>query len=973
MCNWKKWIWPGILAIVLLTALAMLMKSGSIEEDLRAKALGGLSANHEWAQVELDGRDLTLSGTAPSEDAASTALTIAKEAYDVRVVASDVVLLPVADPYQLSAVKTEAGITLEGSVPNEGLRASVVEAATAASDGASVTDNLSLARGAAEGFGALAGFGIGQLTEFSTGSASLSGSSLTIEGDAPSVEIYNAANAALAGDLPGDGTLAAANITAPTADPFTFSATKSADGIVLEGYSPSNEVRNTIVSAAENAAGGASVTDNLQLALGAPDGFDALAGFGVSQLADLTSGEVSLSGSSLSVKGAAPTVTIYNATNEALSGELPGGGTLALAEISPPTADPYVLTATKTADGINLDGFVPSEAARTIVLEAAKASNPGVAVTDNLKLALGNPDGFAALSDFGVAQLGQLSSGEASLVGMDLSIKGEAATFEDFDAITKALSERVPAGGNLAMHEVIRPSVSPYVFSATEGEGGITLDGFVPDEPTRNALVSAAGAASDGAVNDNLQIARGAPAGFSEMAGFGLARLGEFSTGSVSLSDSALSVRGTALSPEAYAAASAAMAGDIPGGGNIIDAQITRSTVSPYTFTATSNESSMVLSGYVGSEAEQQSAVRYATENNPGVEIVDQLVIANGAPDGVNWSDANTLAISAAVQLSSGSASISDSGYSVEGIAKTPAAHDAVKGTANGDLPAGLELAREDVRLPVADPYLWSLTSQEGVNPVLSGFVPDAGFSETNEAEVADILPGDLPVENNLERAGGAPEGLKGATSLAIRAVSGLINGKAEISGTKLMVIGEAPTEEIANAVRASVEGDLPPGFTGRHDISVRPAPPMEPEPTVEPEPVDEPEPVAAAQPMPTVEACQADLTAALQSETIQFETNKSVIREGSFGLLDRLSQIVKVCPAATVEIGGHTDSDGSDAYNQALSEDRANAVRSYLVRNGVFVGRMNAVGYGEQKPIADNENDEGKARNRRIEFTVIR
>jgi len=66
MCNWKKWIWPGIFAVVILTALSTWFKADVVQEDLTAKALQDLQTEHSWADVSLDGRDLTLSGTAPS-------------------------------------------------------------------------------------------------------------------------------------------------------------------------------------------------------------------------------------------------------------------------------------------------------------------------------------------------------------------------------------------------------------------------------------------------------------------------------------------------------------------------------------------------------------------------------------------------------------------------------------------------------------------------------------------------------------------------------------------------------------------------------------------------------------------------------------------------------------------------------------------------------------------------------------------
>ena len=64
MCNWKKWIWLGIFAVVILTALSTWFKAGDVEQDLTAKALEGLNTEHSWADVSLDGRDLTLMGNA---------------------------------------------------------------------------------------------------------------------------------------------------------------------------------------------------------------------------------------------------------------------------------------------------------------------------------------------------------------------------------------------------------------------------------------------------------------------------------------------------------------------------------------------------------------------------------------------------------------------------------------------------------------------------------------------------------------------------------------------------------------------------------------------------------------------------------------------------------------------------------------------------------------------------------------------
>ena len=103
----------------------------------------------------------------------------------------------------------------------------------------------------------------------------------------------------------------------------------------------------------------------------------------------------------------------------------------------------------------------------------------------------------------------------------------------------------------------------------------------------------------------------------------------------------------------------------------------------------------------------------------------------------------------------------------------------------------------------------------------------------------------------------------------------------------------------------------------------------------------------------------------------IRFEPGRASIDPDSAGLLDRLIEIAMRCPTANIDIAGHTDADGEDAFNQALSEKRAQAVTDYLVKAGLPAGRFTALGYGSSQPVASNDTDEGKAQNRRIEFLV--
>jgi OOP family OmpA-OmpF porin len=105
----------------------------------------------------------------------------------------------------------------------------------------------------------------------------------------------------------------------------------------------------------------------------------------------------------------------------------------------------------------------------------------------------------------------------------------------------------------------------------------------------------------------------------------------------------------------------------------------------------------------------------------------------------------------------------------------------------------------------------------------------------------------------------------------------------------------------------------------------------------------------------------------------INFDFNSAVVKPVSYPVLDDAARVLKAKPKMRVEIGGHTDSVGPDSYNMKLSNERANAVREYLIRyHNVETYRLIAVGYGETQPIADNRTRSGRDMNRRIEFKIL-
>ena len=107
--------------------------------------------------------------------------------------------------------------------------------------------------------------------------------------------------------------------------------------------------------------------------------------------------------------------------------------------------------------------------------------------------------------------------------------------------------------------------------------------------------------------------------------------------------------------------------------------------------------------------------------------------------------------------------------------------------------------------------------------------------------------------------------------------------------------------------------------------------------------------------------------------DNVYFETGKSTLKASSYKALDDLVEVLKLKSAMAIEIQGHTDNVGKEEDNMKLSQDRANEVRKYLTSKGIDATRIAAKGYGATMPIADNNSEAGKAKNRRTSLKVLK
>lgn len=115
----------------------------------------------------------------------------------------------------------------------------------------------------------------------------------------------------------------------------------------------------------------------------------------------------------------------------------------------------------------------------------------------------------------------------------------------------------------------------------------------------------------------------------------------------------------------------------------------------------------------------------------------------------------------------------------------------------------------------------------------------------------------------------------------------------------------------------------------------------------------------------------EGDLLAITLKGDVGFDLDSDVVRPGLYNELDRIAQIMVKYPQTSILVEGHTDSTGSETYNQQLSERRASSVTSLLVQRGVDAQRINIIGYGESQPVATNDTPEGRQMNRRVEIRI--
>ncbi len=612
-----------------------------------------------------------------------------------------------------------------------------------------------------------------------------------------------------------------------------------------------------------------------------------------------------------------------------------------------PLVSPYQWSAKRAGRLVTLSGAVPSEGSRGAVLAAARRAMPKAEIVDQMAPARGAPTAFGPATTFALARLAEFGEGTVSLTDSTLVVTGVALDAATYAAAREALQQDLPASVVLGPVDVEPERADPFVWSANFDGTNVALAGFVPNKVVHESLVASIKATLPGAaVEDRVAIASGDPPGFAEAAGFAITVLDRLRSGGVTLDGLKLDVAGAAKSVDDYEALLASLSGPLPEGMQVVAAEVEPAPVSPYGWRAERADGHVVLTGYVPDPESQAEVVGLARSLFGGDAIESRVRVAAGEPR-MDWVGAIKFALGQLALLSRGSVDLGDKTYAIEGEAASSDAFIAVSDVNTHKLPASLVLGKADVTPPRVSPFRF-VAERKGNGVVLSGDVASAADRQ-HVIEAVQHKFGAVPIEDRLVFASGGPQDFGVAVDTAVQLLSRLTGGRIEIVDKALSLAGYTYYPAAVGEIADDLGGELPEGFTvAANAVAAR----------------QDDQPVTPAQ-------CRDLLQKALQTGRIAFSGTKAALAADSIGVLDRISAIVARCPDAAVEIGAHSDSDGSASRNRDLTQVRADAIADYLVGAGVKRERLTAMGYGESKPIADNSTAAGKAANRRIEFTV--
>ncbi|KAA9010564.1 OmpA family protein [Histidinibacterium aquaticum] len=544
--------------------------------------------------------------------------------------------------------------------------------------------------------------------------------------------------------------------------------------------------------------------------------------------------------------------------------------------------------------------------------------------------------------------------------GLQIILEGEAPSEAvRFRAITVA-GTQVDASRVIDNMSVADPDgIAPpeFAIEILRNDGGVTLIGLVPETTDREAMADRISQLSGGiTVTDLLESAdHAAPESWRPALDFAISSLADLPRSKVSVTAGRVAIVAMTDSPEAKRRLESQLVQRRPDPVRLaLDVSAPRPVITPFITRFVIDEDGARFEACAADSEETSRRISRAARE-AGFEGSIVCPVGLGVPSRT-WGEAVAQGIAAVGELGGGTVTLTDADVTlVAPVGTEQAMFDRVVGELGNDLPelfaleAVLPEPPDETEDEVAE--FTATLSPEGLVQ-LRGRVADALMNTTAE-NYAKASFGSAEISMGTRISEEVPQGWSVRVLAAIEALSVLENGSVLVRPESFSVSGVSGRQQAQTEISQLLVEKLGP--EAEFEVQVRYEESLDP--------------IAA---LPTPEECLQQITTVTDGRKITFEPGSADITGEAQSVMDDIAEILRRCADLQVEVAGYTDSQGREEMNQRLSQDRAESVLRGLRERRVPVGSFRAVGYGEENPIADNETEEGREANRRIEFSLI-
>ncbi len=552
--------------------------------------------------------------------------------------------------------------------------------------------------------------------------------------------------------------------------------------------------------------------------------------------------------------------------------------------------------------------------------------------------------------------------------GLQVTLSGTVITESDrFHAITTAGkvvdSARIVDQIEVAAAKAVNPP--RFSIEILRGDQGISMIGLIPATTNHKGLSRRISEIADGArVADLLENADyPKPDTWDATLEYAMDALELLERSKISVAANQVTITAIASSIEEKRNLEAQLARKAPGGLELaIHISAPRPVITPFTLRFILDAESGARFDACSAHTEEGREIILAAAKKAGLSDPVSCTLGLGVPS-TNWPQAVAMAIGAVSDLNGGSVTFSDADVTLIAPDVTDSAEfDRITGELENALPTAFSL-----HAVLPKPVIIDGTGEQGVGEGPPEFI--ATLSPEGQVQlrgrVSDEVQRDVAASFSRARFGiGAvyvatrldpnlPAGWSTRVLASLEALSFLSNGVVVAQPDLVDIRGNTGDSEAGAEISRLLSEKLGEAQDFRVNVTYQ-------------ETLD---PIAAK---PSAVECANAVNDVLETSKITFAPGSSDIVSDARVTVDKIAEIMKDCEDIAMEIGGFTDSQGREEMNRALSQSRAQAVLNALLARRVLTTNLTAHGYGEAKPIADNDTEEGREANRRIEFRLI-